>query len=198
MRKFQSGRRKTETQKPEPVRQGYDEHGPEQYYALHESNYRNPHEPAIRKLLEFWVGQAIVPSDSKVLDLACGSGEVSLMLQELGICNTIGIDPYTAPAYELRTNKSARKLSFEEIALNGLNDDSGKPESFDFIICSFAMHLCDRSRLPVLCLRLAESSQNLVIITPHKRPEIEPAWGWELISEIKMDRVRLRHYVNLK
>ncbi len=35
------------------------------------------------------------PSLKKVLDLACGSGEITLMLQELGVQKIDATDPYT-------------------------------------------------------------------------------------------------------
>ena len=50
------------------------------------------------------------------------------------------------------------------------------------------------SRLPVLCHRLAEAGGHMVVLTPHKRPEIRAEWGWQLEREWLIDRVRLRFY----
>ena len=44
-------------------------------------------------------------------------------------------------------------------------------------MCSFAMHLCARDYLPTLCMMLACSARHLVVLTPHKRPVIDAAWG---------------------
>lgn len=143
-----------------------------------------------------WLDQMQFPADARFLDLACGSGEITMILRESGFSNITGFDPYTSAAYEARTGTAAEPISFEDIEANGIKSESNEPIKYDAIISSFAMHLCDRSRLPMLCLRLAESSENLVILTPHKRPEIQESWGWTLAEEMKMERVRLRHYVN--
>lgn len=62
------------------------------------------------------------------------------------------------------------------------------------VLCSFAMHLCERQYLPTLCMMLACSADTLIILTPHKRPELDPAWGWHAVSETrdKYWRIRLR------
>jgi hypothetical protein len=44
----------------------------------------------------------------------------------------------------------------------------------------FAMHLCTPGYLPTLCMMLACSTGNLIVLTPHKRPELEPGWGFHL------------------
>jgi SAM-dependent methyltransferase len=173
----------------EPVRQGYDTHGPSQYYALHSADYRNPHEPAIRKLIKAWLDSSSLPKSIHLIDLACGSGEVTLVLEESGYTNITGIDPYTAKAYEIRTGRAAEVFSFEEIASGAMHGASA-----DLIICSFAMHLCEPSRLASLCLQLSFISELMMIITPHKRPVIDPKWGWMMLQEEQADRVRLRVY----
>lgn len=50
----------------------------------------------------------------------------------------------------------------------------GLPAQHDFscIICSFALHLCNRSMLPDLVWRLSERSNTLVVISPTKFPLI--------------------------
>lgn len=184
---------KTETHS-EPVRCGYDQHGLDQYYAIHGADYRNPHEKIIQKILKSWLIQEKRSTEIRVLDLACGSGEISLILRDYGVEKITGVDPYTAMAYQKRTGLEAIPYTFQQITHSGLVDDSGERLAFDLIICSFALHLCEKSRLPALCLRLAEMSPNLVVITPHKRPEISENWGWLMKSELIMDRVRLRDY----
>ena len=67
---------------------------------------------------------------------------------------------------------------------------------FDHVICAYALHLCDVSRLPGVCLALAAASPNLHVITPHKRPVLREAWGWVLEDEHYDPgfRVRTRSY----
>ena len=45
-------------------------------------------------------------------------------------------------------------------------------------------------------MMLAYSTDNLVVLTPHKRPELDPAWGWHLWSETRDPywRIRMRRY----
>lgn len=44
--------------------------------------------------------------------------------------------------------------------------------------------------------RLACSTDHLIVLTPHKRPELDPAWGFHLWSEERDPywRIRLRRY----
>jgi len=182
-------RKNSPAKPPEPVRTGYDTLGPQAYYDTHKADYRNPHEPVIVKLLGQWHAQHAPPADATMLDLACGSGEITRYFQQLGYRNLSGIDPYTGPAYAARTGLEAAALSFSDIADGRL--EGGR---FDYIFCSFALLLAEPSRLPVLCHRLAEAGGHMVVLTPHKRPEIRAEWGWRLEREWLSERVRLRFY----
>jgi SAM-dependent methyltransferase len=175
----------------EPIRPAYDDLGSDEFYRRSGATYRNPHESTVSALVEQVV--ATWPIDvTDVLDLACGSGEVTLALLGLDRVRSIhGIDPYTGAAYTERTGATAEVLTFSEIAAGAL-----EMRSWSTIFCSFALHLCETSRLPVLCSRLAEIGGNLVVITPHKRPVIDAAWGWELRDEVSRNRVRARWYVS--
>jgi hypothetical protein len=124
-----------------------------------------------------------------VLDLAAGSGEVTLALRTLGAARIDGIDPYTAAAYARRTGAQVENLTFADIAAGAL-----ALRRYSLIVCSFAMHLCERSRLPALTYQLALLSDSMLILTPHKRPEIRREWGWELAGETIVERVRARFY----
>jgi SAM-dependent methyltransferase len=170
------------------IRGEYEQHGVAGFYSERGGDYRNPHEPVIREALgiaaERW------PLDlSRVLDLACGSGEVTLALRDLGAGVIDGVDPYTGEAYRERAGQAAEPFSFEEIAAGAL---AGR--AYSLIVCSFALHLLEPSRLPGVCYRLAEIGDALLILTPHKRPAIRPAWGWSLEGEHVHARVRLRYY----
>jgi hypothetical protein len=101
------------------------------------------------------------------------------------------IDPFTAKAYEARTGRPCENMSFEQIASGGL-----RGRRFSMIVCSFALHLAEPSRLPTLCWELAGVAGQLLILTPHKRPTIEPAWGWTQTHETLYQRVRARLYVS--
>lgn len=172
----------------EAIRQQYEAHGVEGYYAQFGAEYRNPHEPVIREVLAEAV-QRWQLNLSRVLDLACGSGEVTLALRELGCQQIDGVDPFTGEAYLARTGQPLEAFSFEDIAAGVL---AGR--QYSLIVCSFAMHLIEESWLPALLTALGLISGNLLILTPHKRPEIKTEWGWALEDEFVLERVRARFY----
>ena len=161
----------------EPIRHQYERLGVRKYYQDHGASYLNPHEHLVRRAIADLVPRWKLDV-SNVLDLACGSGEATLALQKAGAVVIEGIDPYTEAAYARRTGRSCQPLTFEQISTGAL-----QPSRFTLIVCSYAMHLVEESRLPLLCYHLRQLSPALLILTPHKRPAIEPAWGWTLQAE---------------
>lgn len=173
---------------PAAVRNAYQAVGVTGYYASHGDSYRNPHEPIIGELLGQFAAP-LIAAGPRVLDLACGSGEVTLALRSIGEFQVTGLDPYTAAAYQARTGAEPLTLTFEQIAAGGLST-----LRFDTVICSFALHLVEESRLPLLLHQLAEIASHLLVLTPHKRPDLRPQWGWRLSREVLHERVRGRLY----
>jgi len=170
------------------IRHKYEEHGVADYYEQFGPEYRNPHEDIIKEVLLEAVKRWQLEKTS-VLDLACGSGEVTIALREQGWDQIAGVDPYTSEAYLARTGLQAEAISFEQIAAGRLAE-----RRYGLIVCSFAMHLIDESWLPALLAQLGLISDCLLIITPHKRPEIKAEWGWHLQDEFVIQRVRGRIY----
>ena len=184
---------KTSGKKPpppalQPLSPAYERSGVKGFYEKHGAEYRNPHEPVISVILERIVRQSSLDL-RRVLDLACGSGEATLVLRSLGAQEINGIDPYTGPAYQARTGQHAEALTFEAIAAGALSS-----RQYTLIVCSFALHLAPVSRLPALAYELSRLSETMVIVTPHKRPLLKAEWGWSLEEEILVDRVRGRLY----
>jgi SAM-dependent methyltransferase len=176
------------------IRHAYEKYGVNGYYSQYGSDYRNPHEDRlitiVRQLVERW---NLKPTE-RILDLACGSGEITLILRQLGFQYINGIDPYTSEAYEKRTGNSIHgKWTFEQIA-NGCLESEG--EVYDIIICSFAAHLIPPTYLQLVMLQLRFVTKKLIILTPHKRPEILPEWGWILKDEFVHERIRARFYIS--
>jgi hypothetical protein len=170
------------------VRGGYARLGVDAYYRRHAAEYRNPHEDAVRAALAHAVSDWR-PDLSDVLDLAAGSGEVTLALRELGARRIDAVDPFTADAYLARAGARCERLDFAAVAAGAL---AGR--GYSLVVCSFAMHLCESSRLPALAQQLSLIAPNLLILTPHKRPVLRPEWGWELAGERVTRRVRARFY----
>lgn len=172
------------------IRAAYEQYGVRGFYERFGATYRNPHERAVRAA----IGQAVARWSIRldhVLDLACGSGEATLALRRLGAGTIDAIDPYTYAAYAARTGGAAERLTFEQIAAGAL---AGR--HYDTIVCSFALHLAPLSRLPALALQLSLLAGHLLIVTPHKRPHIQAAWGWAPLGEIAAERVRARCYLS--
>jgi SAM-dependent methyltransferase len=169
------------------IRPQYEAHGVTGFYEQFGATYSNPHEPQIKVLLEMLISAWSLDLSS-VLDLACGSGEISSVILEHG-GRVTGIDPFTFEAYQKRTGLEAEQFSFEDIANGALEH-----RRFSLIVCSFALHLVEVSRLPTVAFQLARISDALLILTPHKRPNLKAEWGWNLGSEVLEARVRARLY----
>lgn len=171
-----------------PIRQEYEQHSVRGFYESFGAAYRNPHEGAISKLVALGLDRWQLNCD-RVLDLACGSGEVTLALRSWGYQNISGIDPFTYDAYRQRTGNEAETYTFEHIADGVL---SGR--NYSLIICSFALHLVSISWLPLVIYQLSLIANSLVVITPNKTPNLKPEWGWILLDEMAINRVRARLY----
>lgn len=78
-------------------------------------------------------------------------------------------------------------MTFKDIVQNGIG------KRYDFVICSYAMHLYEKSMLPMLLYRIGEISYNLVIITPHKKPNCNGGFFRE-IKRMKKERTCIVWY----
>jgi len=174
------------------IRHQYEKFGVNGYYSQHGSEYRNPHEDRLKIIVRQLIDKWNIQSTDRVLDLACGSGEITLILRQLNFQSINGIDPYTSEAYEKRVGQPIHgKWTFEQIADGCLEAAN---ESYDVIICSFAAHLISPSYLPLVMIQLRFIAKKLIILTPHKRPQILPEWGWLLQDEFVYERIRARLY----
>ena len=162
----------------------YKKHGVDTFYRIHSMDYENPHKVIIENLLADAKTQWNITGS--ILDLCCGSGEVSNMFVE---CDVEGIDPYTKKLYEANTGNDCVEMTFKDIVQKGI------AKHYDFVICSYAMHLCEKSMLPMLLYRISEASDNLVIITPHKKPNCNGDFFKE-IRRMKKERTSIVWYRN--
>lgn len=101
-------------------------------------------------------------------------------------------DPYTVEAYLERTTLPCAPLTFMEIAqgalplvissfnsLRDVSDSQASAPKMDMVICSFALHLVESpSELFALLWELSANAHWLVVLAPHKKPEIKDGWGW--------------------
>ncbi len=172
------------------IRNRYAEEGVEEYYKESGANYSNPHFKQVRQLL---LQNEHRIQFQNVLDFCCGSGEVSRVIQELGYSLPTASDPFTTEAYQKQFQRSCLPYSFTDVIKGNL---IGK---YSAIICSFAMHLCPANDLFPLAYQLFQCTDQLVIITPHKRPDLEHYEGISLDFEDdtlteRGKKVRLRAY----
>lgn len=169
------------------IREIYQIYGIESLYTS--GNYSNPHLDKVNKLLiDFKTSNSII--DKNILDLCCGHGEVSLLFKDN---NVTGVDPYTYEFYKTNTNNDCKKYSFDDIAFKDI--DLG---IYDYIICSYALHLCAPNALELLLYKLAVSSYDLIIISPSDaiQSKIDGIMGWTLINHSKYNRTHLFHFKN--
>jgi SAM-dependent methyltransferase len=166
----------------------YEATGVEGFYEANGASYRNPHEDEVRDTLVM-AAERWAPDLTSVLDLACGSGEATLELMSLGAVTIAGIDPYTQAAYHERTGLDAEPLTFADIANGALEG-----RSYSTVVCSYALHLCETSRLAAVCIALVRVTPTLMILSPHKRPVIGSGWGWSDPDEFVHRRVHARLY----
>ena len=177
--------------KSKKIRVLYDEHGAEGYYREHAGDYENPHLPQILELLRRNFHR--LDCSGNVLDFAAGGGEVSSGLKALGAQQLTGCDPYTFTLFEQKTGLPCLRYSFRDVLKNGLS------ERYSMIISSFALHLCPPKDLFPLTWNLLEAAPLLVVLTPHKRPELELLPGIELqwddmVENERGKKVRMKAY----
>ncbi|MEL6923096.1 MAG: hypothetical protein AAFO94_03540 [Bacteroidota bacterium] len=175
----------------DPIRKQYEKLGVEQFYTQHAADYANPHLPQITDLLQR--NEARIDF-RQILDLSSGHGEVSAVVRQLGYTDFVGSDPFTWRQYTEKTRAVCHKWSFEDIIRGQLKGQ------YSSVICSFAMHLCPPKQLYPLVSRIFQHTDQLVIITPHKRPQLEKLDGVRLLFEdfsltLKGKKVRLKSYV---
>jgi len=172
------------------VRAGYVAHGVDGYYARFGADYRNPHEVAITEAIALENARDPLPA-GRVLDLACGSGEATVAIEALDDGRArrfVGCDPYTGEAWRARVPHPMLTLTFAEIAAGGLAPHG----SFDLIVCCFALHLAEASRMPGLTWALSRVGRQLLVLSPHKRPPV--GLGYTQVHGFEHRRVRVRRF----
>ena len=166
------------------IRENYVECGVDEYYKNNADAYENPHFSKIEHLLSEYLTTHDI--GTKILDLCCGSGEVTRILERNGNYAIIGADPYMNHVYEERTGRKCLPYSFQDIV------QEAAIGAYDTIICSFAMHLCEISMLNTLLYQLSCKTNKLIILSPHKRPEIN-CW-FKMVDSYEFERVKMKVY----
>lgn len=176
----------------EAIRNRYAKKGISAYYREEGAWYANPHFPEVRALLRRNAGRI---DYTNAFDFCCGAGEASTAIRELGHALPTACDPYTGEAYRRRHDASCLPFSFDDVIRGALAGYG----PFSSVICSFALHLCPARQLFPLVFQLFQIAPQLVIITPHKRPDLSVLEGvkLEFHDEVRTGRgkrVRLKAY----
>jgi ubiquinone/menaquinone biosynthesis C-methylase UbiE len=102
----------------------YTEIGVDKYYIKNGDQYINPHRYDIERLVKkkLCPNNPFLRQQDHILDLACGSGEITLSLKQMGYSNITGIDPYTHVKYEQMTGLKCRQLTFVDIVNGDLDE----------------------------------------------------------------------------
>lgn len=166
------------------IRDEYSKIGVDTFYKKNKSTYINPHLPNIKLSLDWLLSKINI---TNYIDLAAGNGEVSSYLIKKDIINGFGIDPYLSETYEQNTGKKCLSLSFEDIAVNDLNYKA------QTIICSYALHLCEKSHFNNLIYNLSTNCEYFVLISPSKYPIITDDY-FELIDSTIINRTHCKIY----
>lgn len=168
------------------IRKYYEIYGVKKYYENFAKQYKNPKENIVNKLVKESLSKWNL--GKKFLDLCCGSGEITRAItQSCDKYSIIGLDPYTSKLYKKNTGKECLIKDFDDILKHGIQD------YFDTIFCSFALHLCEESKLKCVLWQLSLVCDNLVIITPHKRPDCDGI-SFELIDSMKEEDCTIKLY----
>lgn len=165
------------------IRNKYMEMGVNQYYKTNADTYQNPHETIIQSLIKSSLSK--INYGDNVLDLCCGNGLVTKILNN-HVRNIYGNDPFMKKQYIEQTGKKCFDYNFTQ-----LSTTTNLPK-VDTIVCSFSLHLCEKSLLPNVLYNLSLIANKLIIITPNKKPEINLFWTLE--NETIQDKVRFRVY----
>lgn len=163
------------------IRDEYTKYGVDKFYKMNKTSYINPHLINIHLVID-WILTKI--NISSIIDLAAGTGEVTSYLAKNGITDAIGIDPYLSETYEKNTGNECLNLSFQDIAIDGIN------HSAQTIICSYALHLCPKSYFNQLMFNLSLNCEYFILISPSKYPIITNYF--ELIDDIIINRTHCK------
>lgn len=171
------------------IRTEYEDLGVEDFYKKKGDKYFNPHLQYIKESIKKIVDKGTVDL-SKVLDLAAGSGEVTNILNDLGYYNIEATDPYLFKEYENNTGYKCMRYSFEDIQRGKI-----KNKKYSAIICSYGLHLADKSILHDLFWEMSMISDFLIIISPNKRPEVSKD-SWELEEKFIIGKSKIKIYIS--
>jgi 2-polyprenyl-3-methyl-5-hydroxy-6-metoxy-1,4-benzoquinol methylase len=115
------------------------------------------------------------PREWRLLDVACGSGDVPLTLARYAASRNIslrvaGCDMSETAVAQASSRASAAGISAEFFVRDVIRD--GLPEGFDFITCSLFLHHLEEGDAAKLLKAIARSAGTLGVVTDLRRTQL--------------------------
>lgn len=131
------------------------------------------------------IGKMELPTDSKIIDVGCGNGEILLSLKRAGFTNLVGIDPYI---------KKTNHMKDIKILIENLNNLSD--EKFDLILFRHSFeHINEQLATLIKVKNLLSKKGCCLISMPIKTEYIWNKYG---INWIQIDAPRHFHIHTIK
>ena len=110
-------------------------------------------------------------------------------------CDTFSFEDIEDGAFSLQVENEKEEDDDDKLDDGGAdNGEMGEAPRYDLIVCCFALHLAQESRMHCLFTQLALNCRHLIVVTPHKRPDVKEQMGFRLVEEALLERVRVRLY----
>lgn len=139
-----------------------------------------------RHFASILVDQLNIGPDSIVLDIACGRGalafEAAKRVRQTG--RVIAVD--LAPAMVRETFSEAKRKELSQITLAEMDGDAlgFRRESFDVIMCGFALHFLDYPRVLPHLLTMLKPGGCFVASFPFNQPNAEEFARWKWLFDL--------------
>jgi 2-polyprenyl-3-methyl-5-hydroxy-6-metoxy-1,4-benzoquinol methylase len=129
-----------------------------------------------------------ISTDASILDLACGSGEITGLLVKHGYTatNITGMDPYTHKTYTANTGCKCLEYTFHDLISGQIQD-----LQFDCVVCSYAVHLIDKDGLYGFMSELASLTGHFVVLTHMRKFEVKH-YMWRLDKELYFPHEKIK------
>ena len=166
----------------------YQEQGVENYYKNHGNDYSNPHFTNIAYIFPKVLKAIVIGKQASILDLACGSGEITRLLIDHGYSaeRIVGMDPYTKQSYESNTPCKCIGKSFSNLVAGDLSE-----ERYDVVVCSYAVHLIEPESLFGFMLEMSTITSQFVVLTHMRKFEVKH-YMWRTEQEIYFPQEKIK------
>ncbi len=130
----------------------------------------------------------------RILDLACGGGDVTLGLAKLAQrsgrdVEIIGWDKSDTATATATEQAAHDQLSNVRFAVHDVLTDPIEPQSFDLVYCTLFMHHLSLEEAIALLKRMSDATRNMLIVDDLRRTQLGywlAWWGCHLLTRSKV------------